>query len=178
MAQETQTPQQQETPVVQEISDEVKVGAHMGQVKWFSDRLGYGYITLIAGDDKGKDIFVHYTGIQPLNSNYKTLTKGEYVNFDIIRGDNGMQGVNVKGVLGGPLMCDIHTTKKVTTSGGPGSVTGGPVGVPGTGSQGGVDRAERNKSTLTSKDGFRKVTHRTNTRPYKQVASADGSSTA
>lgn len=94
-------------PVVKETPDEPKVGDYIGQCKWFNDVYGYGFITIQAGAEKGKDIFVHHSGIQPLNSQYKTLRKGEYVNFNIVNGDNGQQAVNVTGICGGSLMCDV-----------------------------------------------------------------------
>ena len=66
---------------------EVEVsGEYTGQCKWFNDKLGYGFVTICSGDQKGKDIFVHHSGIKPLNSNYKTLRKGEYIQFNIIDG--------------------------------------------------------------------------------------------
>eukprot|EP00798_Chlamydomonas_sp_ICE-L_P009576 gene9576-12161_t len=50
------------------------VGELTGQVKWFNDRLGYGFCTVINDSvHKGRDIFVHHSGIRPLTSNYKTL---------------------------------------------------------------------------------------------------------
>jgi cold shock CspA family protein len=93
--------------VVTETSDEVEVGKYVGQCKWFNDKLGYGFVTVQSGSDKGKDIFVHHSGVKPLNSNYKTLKKGEYVNFNIMDGENGLQAVDVTGIGGGTLMCDI-----------------------------------------------------------------------
>jgi cold shock CspA family protein len=69
-------------------------------------------VTVCDGEDKGKDIFVHHSGIMPLNSNYRTLKKGEYLNFDIINGLNGLQAVHVTGIQGGPLMCDFVTSVK------------------------------------------------------------------
>ena len=104
-----------ENTVVDEVTvlDEVTephVGAFIGQCKWFNDSLGYGFLTVVsAGEQKGKDIFVHHSAIKPLNSNYKTLKKGEYVNFDIVKGDNGEQASNVTGVGGGALICDVTT---------------------------------------------------------------------
>ena len=83
------------------------VGEYFGHVKWFNDRLGYGFCTICNGPDKGRDIFVHHSGIRPLNSNYKSLRKGEYINFNLTNGHNGMQAVDVTGVHGGPLMCDV-----------------------------------------------------------------------
>ena len=92
---------------VLEISDESVIGDYTGQCKWFNDKLGYGFVTIQAGPEKGKEIFVHHSGIKPLNSNYKTLKKGEYINFNIIEGENGLQAVNVTGICGGSLMCDV-----------------------------------------------------------------------
>jgi CspA family cold shock protein len=106
MAQEeSQTPPTQE--ILTEVVDKEVQGTLVGQVKWFSDSSGYGFITIADGEKKGCDIFVHHSGIKPANSNYKTLRKGEYVNFNIVKGLNGLQAVDVTGINGGPLMCDI-----------------------------------------------------------------------
>lgn len=96
-----------EQPILNEVVESTNEGSVIGQVKWFSDKLGYGFVTINEGTDKGKDIFVHHSGIKPANSNYKTLRKGEYVNFNIVKGINGLQGVDITGINGGPLMCDI-----------------------------------------------------------------------
>jgi len=32
----------------------------VGMVKWFNNKAGYGFITACEGEQKGKDIFVHY----------------------------------------------------------------------------------------------------------------------
>ena len=96
-----------EIPVLNEVIDKEISGNIIGQVKWFNDKLGFGFITINDGPEKGKDIFVHHSGIKPANSNYKTLRKGEYVNFNIVKGLNGLQGIDVTGINGGPLMCDI-----------------------------------------------------------------------
>ena len=82
-------------------------GQYIGNCKWFNSRIGYGFVTIVSeGDKKGKDIFVHHTGLKPKNSNFRTLSKGEYISLDVEEGANGLQGVNITGVLGGPLMCD------------------------------------------------------------------------
>lgn len=94
--------------VVVESSIQPKVGDYIGQCKWWADKLGYGFLTIQSGAEKGKDIFVHHSGIRPLNSNYKTLKKGEYVNFDIVDGNHGQQAVNVTGIGGGSLICDVN----------------------------------------------------------------------
>lgn len=100
-------------PVLDEIvEDNENTEKHIGQCKWFSDKLGYGFLTICDGDKKGMDIFSHHSGIKPLNSNYKTLKKGEYVEFNIVNGLNGLQAVNVTGINGGALMCDFVTSRK------------------------------------------------------------------
>jgi CspA family cold shock protein len=103
----------QEELVMDEIVDHDVVGKYTGQVKWFNDRLGYGFCTVCDGTDRGKDIFVHHTGIRPVNSNYKTLRKGEYVNFNLTNGHNGPQAVDVTGICGGALMCDVMPVRRI-----------------------------------------------------------------
>lgn len=60
-----------------------------GNVKWFNGAKGYGFIT----DENGKDVFVHYTGIN--GDGFRTLEDGAEVTFDIVDGDKGPQAVNV-----------------------------------------------------------------------------------
>ena len=59
------------------------------KVKWFNDAKGYGFL------DNGEmeDIFVHYSAI--LSDGYKTLVEGQYVKFDLVRTDKGLQAKNV-----------------------------------------------------------------------------------
>lgn len=99
--------------VIQEVTEKETYGQYTGHTKWFNDKLGYGFITICDGEEKGKDIFVHHSGVKPLNSNYKTLRKGEYIQFNVINGMNGLQAVDVTGIKGGPLMCDYVTSKRL-----------------------------------------------------------------
>ena len=85
---------------------------HKCTVKWFRNSLGYGFLTKVDGDDKGKDIFVHHSGIKPARSQYKTLQQGEYVECNIVPGENGQQAVNVTGLCNGALMCDYWHDKR------------------------------------------------------------------
>lgn len=48
-----------------------------GTVKWFSDKLGYGFIS---SDEVDKDVFVHFSEIQI--DGFKTLNEGDKVEFD------------------------------------------------------------------------------------------------
>ncbi len=74
---------------------------HTGQVKFFTK--GYGFITDLATKE---DVFVHHTGIQTLETTFRTLQAGEYVEFDQIVGkDNKPQAVRVTGIQGGTLLC-------------------------------------------------------------------------
>jgi cold shock CspA family protein len=97
---------------VDEIVGENEHGEFIGNCKWFNKKLGYGFITVYDGIHKGINIFVHHSCIKPLNSNFRTLRKGEYVHFDVENGKNGLQSINVTGILGGPLMCDNFINNK------------------------------------------------------------------
>ena len=60
-----------------------------GHVKWFDNKKGYGFIE----NDSGEDIFVHYSNIEA--EGYRTLEKGDLVEFEIVEGDKGLQAQNV-----------------------------------------------------------------------------------
>ena len=100
----------------EEIVESSDHGAMIGNCKWFNKKLGYGFITVYTGEKRGVNIFVHHTGIKPLNSNFRTLRKGEYVHFNIVDGLNGLQATDVTGVLGGPLMCDNIETRRPSST--------------------------------------------------------------
>lgn len=61
----------------------------VGTVKWFKADIGYGFIT---GED-GNDVYVHYSSIQ--GSGFKTLDKGQQVEYDVKQTDRGPQAANV-----------------------------------------------------------------------------------
>lgn len=61
-----------------------------GNVKWFSDQKGYGFIE----QDNGDDVFVHHSEIQ--GSGFKTLSEGDRVTFEIGQGKKGPAAQNVR----------------------------------------------------------------------------------
>ncbi len=61
-----------------------------GQVKWFDNERGFGFI---APADGGKDLFVHYTGIA--GQGFRSLLEDQQVEFDIVEGKKGPQAANV-----------------------------------------------------------------------------------
>tara|TARA_B100000287_G_scaffold383949_1_gene390069 strand:- start:425 stop:823 length:399 start_codon:yes stop_codon:yes gene_type:complete len=92
---------------------------HTGCVKWFNNKSGYGFITLMDGNDlKGKDIFSHHSSITAKGDLYKYLVQGEYVEFDVQKmeaKEHEHQAVNITGVMGGDLMCETrHKNKDLT----------------------------------------------------------------
>jgi len=60
-----------------------------GKVKWFSKEKGYGFIER----EGGPDVFVHYSAIS--GTGYRNLEEGEWVTFDIVNGQRGLQAANV-----------------------------------------------------------------------------------
>ena len=63
-----------------------------GQVKWFNDAKGYGFIT----QEGGEVVFVHYSAIQA--QGFKSLAEGDRVEFEVTRGPKGLQAANVRKV--------------------------------------------------------------------------------
>ena len=61
-----------------------------GNVKWFNEAKGFGFIT---PEDGSKDVFVHFSAI--LNDCFKTLAEGQKVEFEIVDGAKGMSAANV-----------------------------------------------------------------------------------
>ena len=86
-----------------------------GRVKWFNNRAGFGFLTVLDGEKKDEDVFVHHSGIVVENEQYKYLVQGEYVSFVLRTSDNHdhpYQGGDVKGVYGGWLMCETRNANR------------------------------------------------------------------
>jgi CspA family cold shock protein len=67
-----------------------------GQVKWFNDSKGFGFIE-VPGEDE--DAFVHHSAIQM--EGYASLSEGQKVSFDLIQTEKGPKAQNVVPLNGG-----------------------------------------------------------------------------
>ena len=61
-----------------------------GQVKWFNNSKGFGFI----GRENAPDVFVHYSVIT--GEGFRTLQEGDKVEFEIVQGPKGPQAANVR----------------------------------------------------------------------------------
>jgi CspA family cold shock protein len=71
----------------------LKMAKIKGQVKWFNESKGFGFITPADGS---KDVFVHFSAIQ--GNGFKTLAEGQNVEFEIQDGQKGPSAVNVTAI--------------------------------------------------------------------------------
>lgn len=121
---------------------------YVGQVKWFNNKAGYGFITMTDEESKEVDVFTHYTTVQVADSQYKYLVQGEYVEFEMAKSTNEQhqfQATNVTGIKGGKLMCETRQANR------PAGVRGPP--------------PARQRPEGVEEDGFTKVQRR---RAYKK----------
>jgi CspA family cold shock protein len=61
-----------------------------GKVKWFDTKKGWGFIQQ---EGNSEDIFVHYSSIK--GNGFKVLEDGELVEFELVKGEKGLQAHNV-----------------------------------------------------------------------------------
>ena len=63
-----------------------------GNVKWFNDAKGYGFIQC----DGGADVFVHYRAIR--GEGHRSLAEGQQVEYTQVKGDKGLQAHHILGL--------------------------------------------------------------------------------
>lgn len=61
----------------------------IGQVKWFNEKKGFGFIV----NQHGDDIFVHYKDIEGVG--FKTLHENDSVSFLADKGPKGLKALEV-----------------------------------------------------------------------------------
>ena len=94
---------------------------YTGRIKWFNNKAGYGFITVIDGPEStviDTDIFVHHTAITVQDDQqYRYLTQGEYVELSLKAVDGSdkykVQAEDVKGLKGGKLMCETRNESRM-----------------------------------------------------------------
>jgi cold shock CspA family protein len=82
---------------------------YIGICKLFAK--GYGFLTPVEGPFKDQDIFVHHTALVTQHCQYRTLRKGEYVEFGIVDSQalpGKKQADDVTGIKRYHLMCDTQ----------------------------------------------------------------------
>ena len=92
------------------------VPGYSGRVKWFNNKSGYGFITVLKTDEAaavpvGTDVFAHHSEINVASDQYRYLVQGEYVAFDVVKTTNAnheYQCAKVKGMYGGQLICETR----------------------------------------------------------------------
>ena len=92
------------------------VPGYSGRVKWFNNKSGYGFITVLKTDEAaavpvGTDVFAHHSEINVSCDQYRYLVQGEYVAFDVVKTTNAnheYQCAKVKGMYGGQLICETR----------------------------------------------------------------------
>ena len=94
-----------------------------GRVKWFNNKTGFGFISVVGGNDQYKDaseVFVHHSAVTVSQEQYRYLVEGEYVEFSVVTtdtGDHKFQAGDVRGVKGGKLFCETRHEHRATQDG-------------------------------------------------------------
>jgi CspA family cold shock protein len=103
-----------------------------GRVKWFNNKTGFGFISVVGGNDQFKDaseVFVHHSAVVVSQEQYRYLVEGEYVEFSVIgtdSGDHKFQAGDVRGVKGGKLFCETRHEHRASQEGGDSGARGRP----------------------------------------------------
>ena len=84
---------------------------YVGVVKWFNNKVGYGFITCLEKEYQNRDIFVHHSALVG-EQQFKYLVQGEYVEFvlkhDSLNSKHPFSAQHVNGIKQGKLMFLQH----------------------------------------------------------------------
>ena len=100
-------------PETTPIADTTK---YTGRVKWFNNKFGYGFITVVSTDAAGSvavglDVFAHHSEITVGADQYRYLVQGEYVEFSVCKttsGQHEFQCSAIRGIHSGQLICETR----------------------------------------------------------------------
>lgn len=91
-----------------------------GVVKGFKKTYGFA-VVVSEGEHSGKDIMINHANIMTSKECYKTLHRGEHIEFGIeVLEDGRIQALNVSGPDGLSLMCETnprHVQRRYTVQG-------------------------------------------------------------
>lgn len=94
------------------MTEEMKIGNEVGNVIWFDQKKGYGFVEIINPGSRylNNEIFVHFSSINS-KSSFKKLFPGENVSLDVEENtdetsDKKFISKNVTGLFGSSLMVD------------------------------------------------------------------------
>lgn len=143
----------------QNVSVDSSSSRHIGCVKWFDNRKGFGFINNLSNN---AEVFVHHTGLSSKENCFRTLYPGEYVEYHLYHDDqsNRDYAVNVTGVQGGSLLCENTGTRISVRRQRDGSQSGQQASPAPTRKEGG--------------DGFRKVERRGGNRTSRGGSTSRG----
>ena len=130
-----------------------------GRVKWFNNKAGFGFVTVLSGEKKDEDVFVHHSGIVVASEQYKYLVQGEYVSFNLRNSDNDdhpYQAGEVRGVCSGWLMCETRNAARASREG----EEGEPEGQDDRRMRGGRRSGNQSRSGSRGGGNSRNVSHR------------------
>jgi len=93
---------------------------YTGRVKWFNNKFGYGFITVVSTDADassaiGTDVFAHHSEVIVGEDQYRYLVQGEYVEFSVVKttsGNHVFQCSAIRGIHGGQLICETRHTAR------------------------------------------------------------------
>ena len=69
---------------------------HVGIVKWFDFKKGYGFVV----NDAGQDVFIHYSAI--LGEGFRRLRDGDRIEYEMVQGPKGLSAANVRRLEAAP----------------------------------------------------------------------------
>jgi cold shock CspA family protein len=92
---------------------------YIARVKWFDNKLNFGFATIVHGEHAGNDIFVHQSNVLTFTPGiYRTLRPGEYIEFGLEETKTGSahkyQASAISGPHAGLLMCESSPRRPVT----------------------------------------------------------------